>query len=82
MMRKCLVSSLVHSMCVLVNIFLNVQSGRVVRALAYTFLTSKGQSSNPLRGTSKFRSMDIVKLDAVQLYNHQRSNMAVGVLVH
>ena len=26
--------------------------------------------------------MDIVKLDTVQLYNHQRGNMAVGALVH
>ena len=82
MMQKCGESSLVHSRCVLVHIFLNVQFGRVVRVLAQTFLTSKGQSSYPLSGASKFRSMDIVKLDAVQLYNHQRSNMAVGVLVH
>ena len=40
--------------------------------------TSKDQSLNP---SFKFRSMDIVKLDAVQLYKCQRSNKAVGVLV-
>jgi hypothetical protein len=29
----------------------------------------------------KFHSMDIVKLDAVQLYKYQRSNKVVGALV-
>ena len=60
---------------------MNVQSGIVVRALAKTLKTSRGQSLNPLSGTLKFRSIDIVKLDAVQLYKCQRSNKAVGVLV-
>ena len=41
---------------------LNVQSGRVVRALELDLITSKGQSLNPLCGTSKFHSMDIDKL--------------------
>ena len=27
------------------------------------------------------KSMDVVKLDAVQLYKHQRSNKVVGALV-
>ena len=61
--------------------FLNVQSGRVVRALEHDLITSKGQGSNPLCGTYKFHSMDIVKLDAVQLYKYQRSNKVVGALV-
>jgi hypothetical protein len=60
---------------------LNVQSGRVVRALEFILITSKVQCSNPLCGTYKFRSMDIVKLDAVQLYKYQRSNKVVGALV-
>ena len=60
---------------------LNVQSGRVVRALEFILITSKVQRSNPLCDTYKFRSMDIVKLDAVQLYKHQRSNKVVGALV-
>jgi hypothetical protein len=60
---------------------LNVQSGRVVRALELDLITSKGQSSNPLCGTYKFHSMDIVKLDAVQLYKYQRSNKVVDALV-
>ena len=47
----------------------NVQSGRVVRALELDLITSKGQGLNPLCGTYKFHSMDTVKLDAVQLYN-------------
>ena len=41
----------------------------------------KGQSYNPLCDTSKFWSMDVGKLDAVQLYKRQRSNEAVDVLV-
>ena len=63
------------------NMLLNVQSGRVVRALELSLITSKGQRSNPLCGTYKFHSMDIVKLDAVQLYKYQRSNKVVGALV-
>ena len=49
---------------------MNVLSGRVVRALVDTLLTSKGHSSNPhiVPPGFKFHSMDIVKLDAVQLY--------------
>ena len=61
--------------------FLNVQSGRVVRALELINQMSKVQGSNLLSGTSKSRSKDIVKLDTVQLYNFPRSNKAVGVLV-
>ena len=34
-----------------------------------------------LCGTNKFHSMEIVKLDAVQLYKYQRSNTVVGALV-
>ena len=34
------------------------------RAVEKTLTTSEGQSLNPLCGTSKFHSMDIVKLDA------------------
>ena len=49
----------------------------MVRALELDLITSKGQGSNPIRGTNKFHSMDIVKLDAVQLYKYQRS---IGVL--
>ena len=52
------------------------------RALELDLITSKGQGSNPLCGTNKFLSMDIVKLDAVQLYKYQRSNKVVGALVH
>jgi hypothetical protein len=62
-------------------IFLNVQSGIVVRAVPKILITSRGQSSNPLSGTFKFCSIDIVKLDAFQLYTFRRSNKAVGVLV-
>ena len=36
--------------------------------LFYIFTTTKDQSSNPACSTPKFCSMDIVKLDAVQLY--------------
>ena len=53
----------------------------MVRALELDLITSKGQGSNPLRGTNKFHSMNIVKLDAVQLYKYQRSNKVVGALV-
>ena len=58
---------------------LNVQSGRVVRALELDLITSKGRGSNPLCGTYKFHSMDIVKLNAVQLYKYKykRSNKVV-----
>ena len=58
----------------------NVQYGRVIRALELD-LISKGQGLNPLCGTNKFQSMDIVKPDAVQLYKYQRSNKVVGALV-
>ena len=60
---------------------LNVQFGRVVRALALDLITSKVQSLNPLCGTYKFHSMDMVKLDAVQLYKHQRSNIVVAAIL-
>ncbi len=53
----------------------------MVREQELDLITSKGQGSNPLRGTNKFHSMDIVKLDAVQLYQYQRSNKVVGALV-
>ncbi len=53
----------------------------MVRAQQLDIITSKGLGSNPLRGTNKFHSMDIVKLDAVQLYQYQRSNKVVGALV-
>ena len=53
----------------------------MVRALELDLITSKDQGSNPLSGTYKFHSMNIVKLDAVQLYKYQRSNKVVGVLV-
>ena len=60
---------------------LNVQSGKVVRVLEFNLITSKVWGSNLLRGTYKFHSMDIVKLDAVQLYKYQGSNKNVGALV-
>ena len=63
------------------DMFLNVQSGRVDRALERDLITSKGQGLNPLCGTYKFYSMDIVKLDEVQLYRYQRSSKFVGALV-
>ena len=63
-----------------VLIFLQYSSsGRVVRA--QELITSKGQGLNPLCGTNKFHSIDIVKLDAVQLYKYQRSIKVVGALV-
>ena len=53
----------------------------MIRAQELDLITSKGQGWNPLRGTNKFNSMDIVKLDAVQIFKYQRSNKVVGALV-
>ena len=59
---------------------LHFQSGRVVRALVEP---SKyvGPVFESTSGTSRSLLEDIVKLDAVQLYKHRRSNIVVGVLV-
>jgi hypothetical protein len=56
-------------------------SCRVVRAMELDLIKSKGRGLNPLCGTCKFHSMDIVKLDAVQLYKYQISNRVVDALV-
>ena len=53
----------------------------MVRALELDLITSKGQGSNPLCGTNMFHLMDIVKLDAVQLYKYERGNNVVDALV-
>ena len=60
---------------------LHFQSGRVVRALVEPSKYYVGPVFESTCGTSRSRLEDIVKLDAVQLYNYQRSNKAVGVLV-